>query len=816
MKRASRQTAVPVPTPGGRSLLLATVFFTNLLSLACQVLWLRKVSHLFGSTAVVFSTVTSVFLLGLAVGALWGGRVADRVERPWRLLGWLQILLGAWVAVSLPVFEQGRDLFLAVAPADLAPLPSALAKIAVVLVCMIAPTLVIGAVFPLAVRLAARETGRLGRDLSLVYGLDTLGAAMGSLLAGFFLVPQCGLSASTWILGIGAVDLGVFILLRQRERPAPEEKKRKGRKVRKEVAVAPAQPDAAGAAIATAPSPARLRILLVTFFLSGGAALALETGWNRFFSLLNGTHVFSTATVLAGFLTGIGLGSLLMSRFVDRIRDPYAAVAGLYAAVALCGMAVFRSAEPFARAYLRIFQWSSGYNPFQLTVCLLILLIVFLATLAMGAAFPLVTRLATRSSGERGAAAGRAFFVNTLGGVAGALLAELVLLPARGLSGLMTVTVAIYAVAAAAFLALSPSLGSPGSPASPGSSASRRWLPATAVAALLAGAVVLSPAVLPFAPPFHALYYYGLRIGNWPGYEAEVKTLKLVDERQGFYGQVAVVRVGPYLLLKHNGKTDASSAAADERTQLLLGHLPLLFHPNPRRVLNIGLGGGFTLRAVVHHPEPREITVVEIDPRVVETARTHFAPFNDHALDDPRVRVVTNDGRNFMDSAQGGRFDVITSEPPNIWVSGASGLFTRELYRSAANRLADGGILCQWVPLYDMKRNDFRMMIHTIHTVFPYVAFWQVGTDVIVLASPQPLQADLEQVKARLRSPALERDFTGIGFSGRGVLELMNSPAVRPDQVDAFLGGFDALNLDDRPVLEFNTARNLFDVAKGQ
>src|SRR5436305_89297 len=245
MKRASRQTAAPVPTPGGRSLLLATVFFTNLLSLACQVLWLRKVSYLFGSTAVVFSTVISIFLLGLAGGASWGGRVADRAERPWRLLGWLQILLGAWVAVSLPVFDLGRDLFLAVAPASLPPLPSALAKFAVVLVCMIAPTLVIGAVFPLAVRLAARETGRLGRDLSLVYGLVALGAAMGSLLAGFFLVPQCGLSASTWILGIGAVDLGVFILLRQRERPAPTRKEPKARKARKErQEMMPAAPDA--------------------------------------------------------------------------------------------------------------------------------------------------------------------------------------------------------------------------------------------------------------------------------------------------------------------------------------------------------------------------------------------------------------------------------------------------------------------------------------------------------------------------------------------------------------------------------------------
>jgi spermidine synthase len=425
----------------------------------------------------------------------------------------------------------------------------------------------------------------------------------------------------------------------------------------------------------------------------------------------------------------------------------------------------------------------------------------------MGANFPLVTRIATRAGAGRGTAAGRAFFANTLGGVVGAFLAEFVLLPAWGFSGLMAVTVAIDALGAAVFLALSPR-----SSASPGS---RRWAPATAVAALLAGAVVLSPAVFPFEIPFHALYYHGLRIGNWPGYESVVKAMKVVDEAQGFYGQVAVVRFGPDLLLKHNGKTDASTAVRDNRTQLLLGHLPLLFHPNPRRVLNIGLGGGFTLRAVVHHPEPQEITVVEIDPRVVEAARSHFGPFNDHALDDPRVRVVTNDGRNFVDGTAG-RFDVITSEPPNIWVSGVSGLFTQEFYRAAANRLTANGILCQWVPLYEMNRNDFRTMIHTIHTVFPNVAFWGVGTDVIVLASPQPFAVELPQVKAKLRNPALARDFTGVGFTGGGVLQFMNSPAARPDQVDAFLGGIESLNLDDRPVLEFNTARNLFDIAKGK
>ncbi|HEY4591300.1 MAG TPA: fused MFS/spermidine synthase, partial [Thermoanaerobaculia bacterium] len=228
MKRGSRPTVSPVSAPGGRVLLFGTVFFTNLLSLSCQVLWLRKISFLFGSTAVVFSSVLAVFLLGIAGGALWGGRVADRTRRPWRLLGWLQIFLGAWVVASLPILDLGRDLFLAVFPADLAPLPAVLVKLAVVLLCTIAPALVIGGVFPLAVRLAYHEPAQPGSDLSLIYGLDTLGAAVGALLAGFFFVPQCGLSASTWILGVGALDLGLFILLRKRERPVPGRKQRKG------------------------------------------------------------------------------------------------------------------------------------------------------------------------------------------------------------------------------------------------------------------------------------------------------------------------------------------------------------------------------------------------------------------------------------------------------------------------------------------------------------------------------------------------------------------------------------------------------------
>ncbi|MFP5285570.1 MAG: MFS transporter, partial [Thermoanaerobaculia bacterium] len=330
MKKALQQ-AVPASTPG-RRLLLFTIFFTNLLSLSCQVLWLRKLSYLFGSTATVFSTVISIFLLGLALGALAAGRLADRSANPWRLLAFAEILLGVWCLLSLPIFEAGRSVFLAVFPNDLAPFPSALAKFFVVLVCMLPPTLAIGAAFPLAVRIYGREMGTLGHDLSLVYGMDTLGAAVGALLAGFVLVPGLGLSSSTRLLGISAVlvGLGILVTRGQAAGRAARKERQKDKKDQRD------RQDSGDGEEAVAPaSRGRLGIILGTFFLSGGAALLLETGWNRFFSLLNGTHVYSTSTVLAGFLTGIGLGSLLMTRWIDRIRDPFTVVALLYGVIAL-------------------------------------------------------------------------------------------------------------------------------------------------------------------------------------------------------------------------------------------------------------------------------------------------------------------------------------------------------------------------------------------------------------------------------------------------------------------------------------------------
>jgi len=804
-----------------RRLLLFTIFFTNLLSLSCQVLWSRKLSFLFGSTAAVFSTVLTVYLLGLAVGALFGGRAVDRSAAPWRLLARLTLVLGVYVLGSLFLFDAGRNVFLSVFPADASPFAAAAAKFVVVLVLLLVPTMCIGAIFPTVVRLYGGRSTSVGSDVSLIYALDTLGAALGALLAGFVLVPAVGLMASTWLLGAGALVLGGLLLRVRGEAPVA-------------AAGAEAPPAATGAVTASAAAPvpataARRKerrdakgravgdrgdrkvpaaagpvpemvwrpwtepVILGMFFLSGAAALLLETGWNRFFYVLNGTSVYSMAVVLAGFLSGIGFGSLLMKRRIDTLRDPWSAVAYLYAAIALGGVLVFRFADVFGRLYLGIYQGTGSYYAFQLQIYLVIFVLVGLPALAMGANFPLVAKLCARAPEQRGFSVGKVFFWNTLGAVLGAFLSEFVLLPAAGFSGLMLATLAIYALGTVVFLWLSPN------PA--------RLRHAVACGALVLLAVLLSPLVRRFEMPFHAVYYHGLRNKTWQSYQAQLEQMRVVWEKHGFYGHVAIAELGDYVLLKHNGKTDASTSPDDNRTQILMGHMPLLFHPDPKDVLNIGLGGGATLRALAHHPNLAHITQVEIDPLVTEAARLYFGEFNDHALDDPRLSLVTNDGRNFMDASER-TYDVISSVPPNIWVSGVSGLFTREFYVSAKRHLKPGGILCQWTPLHEFERDDLRVALRTITSVFPHAAAWVSGSDVIILASDRPLQADPARVAARLGVPAVARDFAEIGIPLQQVPALLGKPDFRPagfsDQ------GGDEVNVDDRPILEFRTARNLF------
>ncbi|HBL31176.1 MAG TPA: hypothetical protein DD490_30485 [Acidobacteria bacterium] len=637
----------------------------------------------------------------------------------------------------------------------------------------------------------------------MIYGLDTLGGATRALLAGLVLVPHVGLRASTWLLGAGALALAAGLARLQEpdaHAPAPAPVPPAVLKKRNRAKPMPAQPREE-----IRLSPAARRLTLAAFAVSGCAAMWLETGWNRFFYLLNGTSVSSLAFVLAGFLGGVGLGSLLTRRRADTLRNLPATIAFLQVVIAIGGIFVFRARETFERAYLNLFQETAGEGAFFFQIFLLLSGMVLLATLAMGANFPLVTRLLTQAESEgtkdgAGSALGRAYFVNTLGAVAGALTGEYLLLPHLGFAGLIVASVVAYLLTAVVFVSQAPA------------GSRRRQL--VTVGVLSAIALALSPLVLPFEPPKSAVYYHGVRDGSWKLYQQANSEMTTIYRRQGYYGQVSVLSVpqADALFLKHNGKTDATNLAGDNYAQLMLGHLPMLLHPDPQRVLNIGLGGGLTLAAVLRHRQAREVVQVEIDPLVVEAARLHFREANHAALEDPRVRMVIDDGRNYVDRTRH-RFDVLISEPPNIWVAGVSGLFTREFYGAARRALAPGGLLCQWFPIHEMSAADFHTALRTLSLEFPHSAVWTNGYDAIVLASVEALPKDTFRVITRSGAPGVAEDFAGIGMSLPQLARMIENPRFRGAETLAVAPGKE-INTDDRPVLEFRSARNLYRFAK--
>ena len=302
-----------------RAILVAAVFYANLVSLAAQVIWIRKITLLLGATAGVFASVLAVMLTGLACGAMWGGRRAVAQATPQRWLAALLVSLGVLCALSLPLLDLARVIFLAIAPAGVGPTTRAIARLPVIALVLLPPTLTIGAILPMATQLYGRISAGA---VSALYAADTLGAAAGALAAGFVLVPLLGIRASTWLLAIGALAVASLVARRPAEVPPVEvratavaaatKRKKKGRS-RNPAGFVGARPKDE----LEVSRRARLAVL-VSFFLTGAAALLLETGWNRYFYLLTGTSIYSLSGVLAGFLTGIGLGSFLVRKRIDR------------------------------------------------------------------------------------------------------------------------------------------------------------------------------------------------------------------------------------------------------------------------------------------------------------------------------------------------------------------------------------------------------------------------------------------------------------------------------------------------------------------
>jgi spermidine synthase len=275
--------------------------------------------------------------------------------------------------------------------------------------------------------------------------------------------------------------------------------------------------------------------------------------------------------------------------------------------------------------------------------------------------------------------------------------------------------------------------------------------------------------------------------------------------REGIDSTISVIKVkGGNQGLLVNGKVVASAALRDQQCQYTLGHLPMLLHDNPRKVLVIGLGTGMTLGATSVHPGVEELTLAEIEPSVVGAART-FGTYNNHVLDNPKLKIIHNDGRNYLLTTKR-KYDVITADPIHPWTQGSGYLYTDEYFKIASEHLLPGGIMCQWLPIYELSPNDLKSVLKTFSQNFQYAMVWLTQYDAEIIGSDSPILIDEEKLQSRIQFPAIAQNLRPVMMDSS--TDFLSYFIMGTDGAAAF-GRDGIVNTDDNLYLEFSTPLSL-------
>ncbi|MFQ5664068.1 MAG: fused MFS/spermidine synthase [Terriglobia bacterium] len=749
-----------------RHLLLALFLLSGAAALMYEILWTRLLTLVFGSTTFAVSAALTSFMTGLALGAYFLGRLADRLPRPLRLYAALE----AGIAAAALLLPQALDAISLLYPALYAAgreqawlLPAV--RLLLSFLILLIPCTLIGGTLPVLVRFAARAPERFGRDFGWLYGMNTLGAVIGSLLAGFYLMGRFGLATTNFT----AVATNLFL------------------------ALAFLALDARASALHSIPAvpPARNsprsftrqeRIVIGVAVLSGVTVLGLEVLWTRALvhTLLSTTYSFTA--MLGTLLLALALGSFLAARWPvaagpgasTRLLRRLAQVELLLAAALLAELPLLGELVFLNDYYIWLVgpDWQVVAKFFTAAVVMLVP-----ATLA-GMLFPLTVQILGRRLEWVGGSLGQIYLLNTLAAAAGALLAGFGLIPGLGVKASYLGIAGLHAAVALGL----------------GFYATRRraWLLALVV---LLALVPLGRGVLVRPDPF------GDPRLQFPGMEME-----MIAYRETADATFAIYEHRPtrFRFLYINGFV----AAADERMSQympMMAHLPLLLHPAPKRVLVIAFGTGSTAGAASLHPI-EQLDIVDISRAVYDLA-PYFAAANHRVLSDPRARAWVEDGRNFVEATRT-RYDVITSEPMPPKFATMVNFYTREYYQAARARLTERGVLCQWLPFHLVTPEDARMIVGTFREVFPHASLWIIRGTGLLIGTKEPLEITPAELPTRLAaSPALSADLARLKFET--VDDLLASFALDAATLERFSAGA-LLVTDNNPYLEFSADQPLW------
>jgi spermidine synthase len=761
-------------------------------ALIYEVVWTRLLTLHMGHGLAAASAVLAAFMGGLAAGAGAAGRLSTKLEpaRALRTYAILELAVGV-LALLMPLALIAVRPLLAATYADgnggalfaFVRLSSSVLLLSVPAACM-------GATFPIASRWIIRAASKAASDVGGLYASNTLGAAIGAVLAGFFLIPAVGLRGTTFIgvlLNVIAAAGAMWIATQT----LPEESTATAEATAKAVTLQ--TPSKKKKKETQQPASARPWLAAIALGVSGFASLTLQVVWTRLLVQILGPTTYAFSTVVAIFIIGIAIGAAVAASITARMKSP---AFGLSVTMLLSAALAIAAAGAVDWTLLQMAEIASHpevqFSGVLLRQVLLVAGLLLPMTVAFGAAFPFAVALAGGADDTVTEHIGVIYAVNTLGAIGGSLLTGFFLIPVIGLHLTIQIVAAVSAITAVAI----GWIGGHG----------RGRIISAALAVPVLAAVVMTPewdrALLSSGAYKYAIAMRGSDL------RSSLTVGELLSYREGATGTVTIRKATGTLSLAIDGKVDASNSG-DMLTQRMLAHVPLLLHPNPQRAAIIGLGSGVTLGSALTHALT-SATVLEISPEVVEASK-FFENENHKALSDPRTHLIVGDGRTHLMLGRES-YDVIVSEPSNPWMAGIASLFTREFFQSARARLAPGGVLCQWAHTYDISTRDLKSIIATFLSVFPDGTLWLVGdADVLLVGSTEPLDARIAGIPAAMKRPGVADDLATVGV--RNPFSITSIFIAGGDALKAW-ATTDVLQTDDRSALEFSGPRSIFGAAR--
>ncbi len=689
-------------------------------ALIYEIVWYQLLQLAIGSTAVSLGILLATFMGGLCIGSIWFPRMRFSKQHPLQVYAYLELgiaLFSIVVLTGIPLLDR---VYFAGAGYGLGGM---LMRGLIACIVMLPPTILMGASLPAIVRWV-ESTPRGVSWWGLLYGGNTLGAVFGCLFAGFYLLRIYNVATATYVaaginIGVAAVSLAVSGLT-----PAHSAAEFTG----KSRASENLEQGLVDEVISRWP-------IYTTIAISGACALGAEVIWTRLLGMLLGSTVYVFAIILAVFLIGLALGSGIGSWLVRTVRPRLAL--GWCQVLLTLGIAwtAYMIANSLPYWPVNPLLTTSPWQTFQLDMVRCLWAILPPAIL-WGASFPLALAAAASPGDDPGKLVGGIYAANTLGAIVGALGTSLLMIPWYGTQNSQRVMLVLSALSA--LIVLVPYV---------------RQHKSIGVAAGLAASMVFAGYLAKGIDAVPGeLIAYGRRMAISMG-RSEILLTK-----EGRNSSVAISRWADGAIeVDVNGHVEATTELFDMKLQRMVGHLPALIHPNPQSVLGIGFGAGVSAGTFTRYPGIKRIVICEIEPVIPPISTEYFKEQDYDVMHNQRTQIIYDDARHFVLTTRE-KFDIIASDPLDVFVKGTAALYSKEYFEVIKQHLNPGGIFTLYVPLYESDVKTVKSEMATFFAAFPNATVWANtvngrGYDLVLMGQVDPLKVNLDELQARLNRP---------------------------------------------------------------